>query len=161
VAGGPALNGCWFAEGGWLLLLLMPQPCCCRRLCSLPACYGRMLTAPLPAACPLAAVACVQGSSGKGGIGLLANLRDLLWIPLQQARPGRRARQAAGRAGGQASCHRPSLAGQRHGLQTTLPVINQVHQSVQVAGSLTLVPSLRRPAPPPAPTCSVPAAASA
>lgn len=27
----------------------------------------------------------LQGTSGKGGIGLLANLRDLLWIPLQQA----------------------------------------------------------------------------
>ncbi|KAL4429585.1 hypothetical protein ABPG77_008634 [Micractinium sp. CCAP 211/92] len=26
----------------------------------------------------------LQGSGGKGGIGLLANLRDLLWIPLQQ-----------------------------------------------------------------------------
>lgn len=26
----------------------------------------------------------LQGSNGKGGIGLLSNLRDLLWIPLQQ-----------------------------------------------------------------------------
>ncbi|PSC68384.1 ATP-binding cassette sub-family B member mitochondrial [Micractinium conductrix] len=26
----------------------------------------------------------LQGSSGKGGIGFLSNLRDLLWIPLQQ-----------------------------------------------------------------------------
>lgn len=27
----------------------------------------------------------LQGTSGKGGIGFLGNLRDLLWIPLQQA----------------------------------------------------------------------------
>lgn len=25
-----------------------------------------------------------QGTSGKGGIGFLGNLRDLIWIPLQQ-----------------------------------------------------------------------------
>ena len=28
----------------------------------------------------------LQGTSGKGGIGFLGNVRDLLWIPLQQVR---------------------------------------------------------------------------